>query len=86
MLKGYLKNVAFDLYWIFSIPAGDQAYRTIGLFSGVFDFLAHMGNTAANGIAALAHGFAGVVDVVGSAQSSSKSLSSQTSLNQLSLC
>ena len=66
LLKGYLKNVAFDLYWIFSMPAGAQACRTIGLFSGVFDFLAHVGNTAANGIAALAHCFAGVVDVVGS--------------------
>ena len=37
----------------------------LGLFGGVFDFLAHVGNAAANGIAAFAHGFAGVVDVVG---------------------
>jgi len=66
LLKGYLKNVAFYLYWIFSMPAGAQACRMPCLFGGVFDFLAYVGNTAANGVAAFARSFAGMVDVVGS--------------------
>jgi len=64
LLKGYLKNVTLYLYGYFH-SGRRSVCRMLGLFGGVFDFLAHVGNAAANGIAALAHGFAGVVDVVG---------------------
>jgi len=64
LLKGYLKNVTLYLYGYFH-SGRRSACRMLGLFGGVFDFLAHVGNAATNGIAAFAHGFAGVVDVVG---------------------